>query len=250
MHSGAYAESREALVAYRAREIFAERIKGAAFIPQDNELDKLEMSVVEEERLLSQVQTRLGEKIKHANANIDAECESYEEAVSLAQHNVELTDIIAELEDELGSLARELEKKEQSERDVVEQQTRELQTAHNDVVRETASLDDMARETARLEDQLAQLKNDEQKRQLNIMDSQEQQKLVERWIKSVAPVVSAKIENSTLILSIGDGVGAMSNRRILVGFSSLGTVTSVETDNGRKLPLHMGHGALMKLLSE
>ncbi|KAJ1963952.1 hypothetical protein GGI12_001724 [Dipsacomyces acuminosporus] len=208
------------------------------------------MSVVEEERLLGQVQRRLDEKLAQAYTNIEAECQNYEEAVALAQTNEELTGDIAKLEAELDGLTKELEKKDQNERSMVEQQTRELSTAHNDVIREAAIRDDMAREAARLDDKLSQLKNDEQKRRLNIIDSQEQQKLVERWIKSIAPVVGAKVENNTLILSLGDGVGAMSNRRILVNFSSLGAVTSVETDNGRKLPPSMSHDALMKLLND
>ncbi|KAI9505694.1 hypothetical protein GGI25_002397 [Coemansia spiralis] len=249
-YSNAYAQNREALIAYRARKIFDERIHGASFIPSDNDLAKLEISVVEEERLLDQVQRRLGEKIKLANEKIDLECKNYEEVVSLAGNNEELVTEVAELEAELESLTQALEEREQKERDITEQQTRELQIVHNDLLRETAMCDEMAREHARLEDRLTQLKSEEQRRQMTVLDSQEQQKIVERWIKTIAPVVSARVEGNTLVFTLGDGVGALSNRRILAKFNELGKVEDVRTDDGRKLPAVLDHDALMKLLGD
>ncbi|KAJ2009098.1 hypothetical protein GGI04_000742 [Coemansia thaxteri] len=249
-YSNAYARNHDALVAHRAHDIFAERIKGAAFIPSDSELKKLEQSVVEEERLLELVQLRLGEKVQAANEKIDDECQQYEKVLGLAEENRELSSEVTELEAELEALAKALEEKEARERDLVEQQSRELQAVHNDLLRETAMREEIDREQARLEDRLQQLKSDEQKRQMSATDSQEQQKLVERWIRSVAPVVSARVENSTLVLTLGEGLGAMSGRRILVGFSPIGQVTSVETDDGRRFPPVMNHDTLMRLLSE
>ncbi|KAJ2248523.1 hypothetical protein GGI13_004627, partial [Coemansia sp. RSA 455] len=230
--------------------IFAERMGGAAFIPNDSELKKLEMSVLEEERLLEQVQVRLSEKVQAANEKIDSECQRYEDALWLAQENDVLAKEVSELEAELETLAKALEEKEAKERDAVEQQTRELQAVHNDLLREAAMREDVDREQVRLEDRLLRLKNDEQKRRMSAADSQEQQKLVERWIRSIAPVVNARVENSTLILTLGEGLGAMSGRRILVGFSPMGNVTSVETDDGRRFPPVLNHDTLMKLLSE
>ncbi|KAJ2427816.1 hypothetical protein GGF41_001558 [Coemansia sp. RSA 2531] len=249
-YSNSYALNREALVAYRAQAIFAERMGGAAFIPNDSELKKLEMSVLEEERLLEQVQVRLSEKVQAANEKIDSECQRYEDALWLAQENDVLAKEVSELEAELETLAKALEEKEAKERDAVEQQTRELQAVHNDLLREAAMREDVDREQVRLEDRLLRLKNDEQKRRMSAADSQEQQKLVERWIRSIAPVVNARVENSTLILTLGEGLGAMSGRRILVGFSPMGNVTSVETDDGRRFPPVLNHDTLMKLLSE
>ncbi|KAJ2812604.1 hypothetical protein FBU31_007568, partial [Coemansia sp. 'formosensis'] len=208
------------------------------------------MSVLEEERLLEQVQVRLSEKVQVANEKIDSESQRYEEALGLAQENEALVGEVTELEAELETLAKALEEKEANERDAVEQQTRELQAVHNDLLREGMMRDEIDREQARLEDRLLQLKSDEQKRRMSAADSQEQQKLVERWIRSVAPVVNARVENSTLILTLGDGLGAMSGRRILVGFNSVGNVTSVETDDGRRFPPVLNHDTLMKLLSE
>ncbi|KAJ1797502.1 hypothetical protein LPJ59_003100 [Coemansia sp. RSA 2399] len=245
-----YAQNREALTAYRAREILAERINGAAFIPSSSELDKLEMSVDEEERLLERVQQRISEKVREMNEKIDAECKGYEEALDLAHRNEELEAEVGGLEAELNSLTRALEEKEQKERDVVEQQTRDLQAAHNELLRETAMRDEIQREQARLEDRLAQLKSEDQRRRMTALDSQEQQKAVERWIKTIAPVVSARVEGSTLVLTIGDGLGAMSNRRILARFNELGNVEDVRTDDGRKLPADLDHNKLMRLLSE
>ncbi|KAJ1996884.1 hypothetical protein H4R26_006029, partial [Coemansia thaxteri] len=207
-------------------------------------------SVVEEERLLELVQLRLGEKVQAANEKIDDECQQYEKVLGLAEENRELSSEVTELEAELEALAKALEEKEARERDLVEQQSRELQAVHNDLLRETAMREEIDREQARLEDRLQQLKSDEQKRQMSATDSQEQQKLVERWIRSVAPVVSARVENSTLVLTLGEGLGAMSGRRILVGFSPIGQVTSVETDDGRRFPPVMNHDTLMRLLSE
>ncbi|KAJ2794074.1 hypothetical protein H4S07_006862, partial [Coemansia furcata] len=181
---------------------------------------------------------------------IDSESQRYEEALGLAQENEALVGEVTELEAELEMLAKALEEKEANERDAVEQQTRELQAVHNDLLREGTMRDEIDREQARLEDRLLQLKSDEQKRRMSAADSQEQQKLVERWIRSVAPVVNARVENSTLILTLGDGLGAMSGRRILVGFNSVGNVTSVETDDGRRFPPVLNHDTLMKLLSE
>ncbi|KAJ1672130.1 hypothetical protein GGF38_000280 [Coemansia sp. RSA 25] len=249
-YSNTYALNREALVAYRAQAIFIERMKGAAFIPNNGELKKLEMSVVEEERLLEQVQLRLSEKVQAANEKIDSETRRYEETLGLVHENDVLAREVAELEAELEALSRALEEKEAKERDAVEQQTRELQAAHNDLLREAAMREEIDREQARLEDRLLRLKSDEQKRRMSAADSQEQQKLVERWIRSVAPVVNARVENSTLVLTLGEGLGAMSGRRILVGFSSMGKVTSVETDDGRRFPPVLNHDTLMKLLSE
>ncbi|KAJ2399392.1 hypothetical protein GGI23_002684 [Coemansia sp. RSA 2559] len=245
-----YAQNREAITAYRAREILAERINGAAFIPSNNELDKLEMSVDEEERLLERVQQRISEKVREMSEKIDAECKGYEEALDLAHRNEELAAEVGGLEAELDSLTRALEGKEQQERDIVEQQTRDLQAAHNELLRETAMRDEIQREQARLEDRLAQLKSEDQRRRMTALDSQEQQKAVERWIKTIAPVVSARVEGSTLVLTIGDGLGAMSNRRILARFNELGNIEDVRTDDGRKLPADLDHNKLMRLLSE
>ncbi|KAJ2348460.1 hypothetical protein GGH91_001366 [Coemansia sp. RSA 2671] len=249
-YSNGYALNREALVAYKAQAIFAERMSGASFIPSDDELKKLEMSVVEEERLLEQVQVRLSEKVQEANEKIDSESQRYEEALTLVHENEALVNDVSELEAELETLAKALEEKEASERDAVEQQIRELQAVHNDLLREATMREEIDREQARLEDRLLRLRSDEQKRQMSAADSQEQQKLVERWVRSVAPVVNARVENSTLILTLGEGLGAMSGRRILVGFSSVGNVTSVETDDGRRFPPVLNHDTLMKLLSE
>ncbi|KAJ1884198.1 hypothetical protein LPJ66_010727, partial [Kickxella alabastrina] len=130
------------------------------------------------------------------------------------------------------------------------QQTRELQAAHNDLVRETAMRDEMDRERSRLEDRLQRLQSDEKKRQMNDADRQEQQRLVERWLRSIAPVVGAKVENNVLMLTLGESVGAMSGRRILVEFNVLGKIVSVKDDAGRKLPPVMNHDVLMRLLSE
>ncbi|KAJ1863511.1 hypothetical protein LPJ73_000501 [Coemansia sp. RSA 2703] len=245
-----YAQNREAIIAYRAREIFAERLTGAAFIPNESELKKLEASVAEEERLLEQVQIRLNEKVHVANEKIDTEYEGYQNALDLSHENEELINEISELEAELESLTKTLEEKERREKDVIEQQSRELQSTHNDLVRETAMRDDMDRERVRLEDRLKQLQSDEEKRRVNVVDSQEQQKLTERWIRSIGPVVSAKIENSTLLLTLGEGVGEMSGRRLLVEFNTLGNVVSVKTDDGRELPPVLNHDILMRLLSE
>ncbi|KAJ2900438.1 hypothetical protein IWW38_000491 [Coemansia aciculifera] len=249
-YSNTYAINREALVEYRAQAIFTERMKGAAFIPSDSELKKLEMSVLEEERLLEQVQLRLGEKVQEANEKIDSEARRYEETLGLAQENESLANEVSDLEAELEALSKALEEKEAKERDAVEQQTRELQAVHNDLLRESTMREEIDREQVRLEDRLLRLKSDEQKRRMSAADSQEQQKLVERWVRSVAPVVSARVENSTLVLTLGEGLGAMSGRRILVGFSSMGRVTSVETDDGRRFPPVLNHDTLMKLLSE
>ncbi|KAJ1950633.1 hypothetical protein EC988_004320 [Linderina pennispora] len=117
-------------------------------------------------------------------------------------------------------------------------------------MRETAACEELDREAVRLRERAQQLKSDEKKRMMTADDSQEQQKLVMRWIRSIAPVVSAKVENSTLILTIGEGVGDLSSRRILVEFNNMGQVTSVETDSGRKLPPVLSHDVLMQLLSE
>ncbi|ORX71349.1 hypothetical protein DL89DRAFT_123748 [Linderina pennispora] len=249
-YSTTYAKNRDTLLAYQAREIFAERIRGSAFIPRTNELEKLEAQVVEEERLLDQVQQRLLENIGVASDKIDAECDAYEEALALSQQNQELLGNVSEIEEEIAKLSKELEEKEQREQDAVAQQTRELQIAHNDVMRETAACEELDREAVRLRERAQQLKSDEKKRMMTADDSQEQQKLVMRWIRSIAPVVSAKVENSTLILTIGEGVGDLSSRRILVGFNNMGQVTSVETDSGRKLPPVLSHDVLMQLLSE
>ncbi|KAJ2745825.1 hypothetical protein GGI20_001880 [Coemansia sp. BCRC 34301] len=249
-YSNTYALNRDALVAYRAQAIFTERMKGAAFIPSDGELKKLEMSVLEEERLLDQVQRRLSEKVQVAGEKVDSEARRYEEALGLVHENDILAGEVLELEAELRALSKALEEKEAKERDAVEQQTRELQAAHNDLLREEAMREDIDREQARLEDRLLRLKSDEQKRRMSAADSQEQQKLVERWVRSVAPVVNARVENSTLVLTLGEGLGAMSGRRILVGFSSMGKITGVETDDGRRLPPVLNHDTLMKLLSE
>ncbi|KAJ2797899.1 hypothetical protein H4R20_005017, partial [Coemansia guatemalensis] len=249
-YSSVYAQNHDALVAYRAREIFAERANGAAFIPSESDLKKLEASVVEEERLLKQVQLRLSDKVKVANEKINIQSQGYEEALHLVQVNEELAGDVAELEAELASLTKAVDEKEQKERDVVEQQTRELQSAHNDLLRETTMRDEVARERARLRDRQQRLKSDEQKRQTSAEDSQEQQRLVERWIRTLAPVVGARVEGSTLILTLGDGLGAMSNRRILAQFSELGRIESVRTDDGRELPPEMNHTALMRLLNE
>ncbi|PIA19039.1 hypothetical protein COEREDRAFT_79550 [Coemansia reversa NRRL 1564] len=248
-YSGIYAQNHNALVAYRAREIFAERANGAAFIPSASDLKKLEASVVEEERLLKQVQLRLSDKIKLANEKIGIQSHKYEEALNFAQVNEKLTADVAELEAELEGLTKAVEEKEQKERDIVEQQTRELQSAHNDLLRETTMRDEMIRESARLRDRQQRLKSDEKKRQTSAEDSQEQQRLVERWIKTLAPVVGAKVEGNTLVLTLGDGLGTMSNRRILAQFSELGKIESVLTDDGREMPLEMNHVALMKLLN-
>ncbi|KAJ2547218.1 hypothetical protein EV175_005308 [Coemansia sp. RSA 1933] len=245
-----YGQNREALIAYRAREILAERINGASFIPSSGELDKLEMSVKEEEQLLERVQQRIGEKVEEVSKKIDVESKGYEEALALAQTNEALEREVGGLEAELESLTRALDAKEQKERDVVEQQTRDLQAVHNEQLRETAMRDEMQREQARLEERLAQLKSEDQRRRMTALDSQEQQKTVERWIKAVAPVVSARVEGSTLVLTIGDGLGAMSNRRILARFNELGKVEDVRTDDGRRLPADLDHTALMRLLSE
>ncbi|KAJ2641762.1 hypothetical protein GGH99_008861 [Coemansia sp. RSA 1285] len=110
--------------------------------------------------------------------------------------------------------------------------------------------DEMQREQERLDGRLAQLKSEDQRRRMTALDSQEQQKVVDRWIKTIAPVVSARVEGSTIALTIGDGLGAMSNRRILVRFNELGKIEDVRTDDGRKLPADLNHTALMKLLSE
>ncbi|KAJ2082347.1 hypothetical protein H4R24_001652 [Coemansia sp. RSA 988] len=249
-NSRVYAQNHDALVAYRAREIFTERANGAAFIPSASDLMKLEASVVEEERLLKQVQLSLSHKVKIANEKIEIQSRGYEEALRLVQVNEELTGDVAKLEAELESLTKAVEEKEQKEKDIVEQQTRELQSAHNDLLRETTMRDEVARECARLHDRQQRLKNDEQKRQSSVEDSQERQRLVERWIRAFAPVVGARVEGSTLVLTLGDGLGAMSNRRILAQFSELGKIESVRTDDGRELPPEMNHTALMRLLGE
>ncbi|KAJ2161513.1 hypothetical protein GGF46_001452 [Coemansia sp. RSA 552] len=246
-YSREYARNQEALVAYRARELFAERIKGAAFIPSDGELNKLETSVAEEERLLKQVQLRLSEKVREANGRIEAQSQRYEQVLGLAQVNEELETDVAELESELEELTQALDQKERQERDAAEQQVRELQAAHNDLIRETAMCEEMDRERVRQEDRAQRLKSDEQKRRLNAADSQEQQQLVERWVKAVAPVVGARVEGSTLVLTLGDGLGPMSNRRILAQFNELGRIESVRADNGRALPAQLNHKALMDL---
>ncbi|KAJ2713312.1 hypothetical protein H4R19_002311, partial [Coemansia spiralis] len=54
----------------------------------------------------------------------------------------------------------------------------------------------------------------------------------------------------TLVLTLGDGLGAMSNRRILAQFDELGKIRSVRTDDGRELPAQLSHDVLMRLLSE
>ncbi|KAI7824197.1 hypothetical protein BX661DRAFT_206725 [Kickxella alabastrina] len=249
-YSEIYAQNREAITAYRAREMFAERISGAAFIPDQSELKKFEMTVVEEERLVKQVQLRLSEKVRQANEKIDAEAREYQQATDLSSENEELIDSITKLEAELDTLTTELEEKEAREKSIVEQQTRELQAAHNDLVRETAMRDEMDRERSRLEDRLQRLQSDEKKRQMNDADKQEQQRLVERWLRSIAPVVGAKVENNVLMLTLGESVGAMSGRRILVEFNVLGKIVSVKDDSGRKLPPVMNHDVLMRLLSE
>ncbi|KAJ2517659.1 hypothetical protein H4217_003815 [Coemansia sp. RSA 1939] len=245
-----YTQNREALIACRAREILAERISGASFIPNNNELSKLEISVEEEERILEGVQLRLDAKVEEVNRKIDTECKGYEGVLELARENEELSNEVDRLEAELGSLAHALEEREQKERDAVEQQTRELQAVHNELLRETAMRDEMQREQERLDGRLAQLKSEDQRRRMTALDSQEQQKVVDRWIKTIAPVVSARVEGSTIALTIGDGLGAMSNRRILVRFNELGKIEDVRTDDGRKLPADLNHTALMKLLSE
>ncbi|KAJ2826419.1 hypothetical protein IWW50_002370 [Coemansia erecta] len=249
-YSSTYAQNRDALVGYRAREIFSERMQGAAFIPSASELKKLEASVDEEERLLKQVQLRLGEKVAQANANIEAQAQQYEEAQRAARTNEELVNSVGELEAELQALGVQLGEKEQREKDAAEQQSRELQAAHNELLRETAMRDEMGREQARLEEHVQRLQGDEQKRRMSAEDSHEQQRLVERWVRAVAPVVAARVEGSTLILTLGDGLGAMSNRRILAQFNELGRIESVRSDDGRELPPQMNHDALMRLLSE
>lgn len=248
--SDTYAQNQEAIVAYRAQKIFMEKMNGAAFIPSKSELAKLEKSVLEEERLLDQVQQRLSEKVKQANDKIDGEYESYDRAMQITQDNEQLVIQVVELEDELVKLQKELEEKEKREKDVVEQQTRDLQTAHNELIRETAMCDDMDREQTRLQDRLQRLKSNEKKRRTTVVDSQEQQELVEKWIKTVAPVVNARVENSTLVLTLGDGLGSMSGRRLLVGFTPLGRVKSIETGDGRRLPPNLDHETLMTWLSE
>ncbi|KAJ2705119.1 hypothetical protein FB645_002693 [Coemansia sp. IMI 203386] len=249
-YSNWYAENRDAIVAYRARQLLAERISGPSFVPSKNELKKLEMSVVEEERLLQQVQIRLSEKVHLANQKIDIENEGYQRATELSHQNEELVLDIRELEAELEEANRLLEEKEKREKDVVEQQTRELQATHNELVREIAMRDDMGRERDRLDERLKQLQSDEEKRRMNEVDSQEQQRLVDRWIRSIGPVVGAKVENNTLMLTLGEGVGPMSGRRVLVEFSVLGNVLSVRTDDGRELPPAFNHDTLMRLLNE
>ncbi|KAJ2721789.1 hypothetical protein GGI07_003723 [Coemansia sp. Benny D115] len=249
-YADAYAQNQSAIVAYRAQAIFAERISGAAFIPSKSELKKLEMSVVEEERLLEQVQARLREKIQQANTKIDNEIQEYQRVVDLSCQNECLVSEIDQLEAELRSLSKELEEKERREKDTVEQQMRELQAVHNDLVREAAMRDDMRRERGRLEDKLRRLQSDEQKHRMSVEDSQEQQRLIERWVKSIAPVTGVKVESNTLVLTVGDGVGAMAGRRILVEFSSLGKVVSVRTDDGRTLPPVFNHSTLMRLLGD
>ncbi|KAJ2710459.1 hypothetical protein H4R19_003736, partial [Coemansia spiralis] len=184
-YSTVYAANHQALTAYRAREIFAESVDGAAFVPSANELQKLEASVVEEERLLKQVQLRLSEKVTQVNAKIDEQCRDYDEALSLAQTNAELAASVGELEAELETLSQALYEKEQREKDAAEQETRELQAAHNDLLREAAMRDEAERERARLADRLARLKSDEQKRRMSAEDSQEQQRLVEQWVRAV-----------------------------------------------------------------
>ncbi|KAJ1735921.1 hypothetical protein LPJ61_000294 [Coemansia biformis] len=249
-YSTAYAENHAVLTAWRAREIFAESFGGAAFVPSANELKNLEASVVEEERLLKQVQLRLGEKVSQVNAKIDDQSREYDEVLALAQTNEELASSVGELEAELEALSRALHDKEQKEKDAVEQQTRELQAAHNDLLREAVVRDEAERERARRADRLARLKSDEQKRRMTAEDSQEQQRLVERWVRSVAPVVGARVEGRTLVLALGDGLGAMSNRRILAQFDELGKISGVRTDDGRELPAQLSHDVLMRLLSE
>ncbi|KAJ1931625.1 hypothetical protein EC988_009727, partial [Linderina pennispora] len=149
-YSTTYAKNRDTLLAYQAREIFAEMIRGSAFIPRTNELEKLEAQVAEEERLLDQVQQRLLENIGVASDKIDAECDAYEEALVLSQQNQELLGNVSEIEEEIARLSKELEEKEQREQDAVAQQTRELQIAHNDVMRETAACEELDREAVRL----------------------------------------------------------------------------------------------------
>ncbi|KAJ2776189.1 hypothetical protein H4R18_005799 [Coemansia javaensis] len=249
-YSAAYAANHDALVAYRARELFAESMRGAAFLPSANELKKLEASVVEEERLLGQVQQRLAEKVAEATARIEAQSQEYEAALELARANEELAAGVGELEAELAALGRAVDEKERRERGAVEQQTRELQAAHNDLVREAALRDEAERERARLGERLARLRSDEQKRRLSAEDSQEQQRLVERWVRAVAPVVGARVEGSTLVVTLGDGVGAMSGRRILAQFNDLGKIEAVRTDDGRELPPQLSHDALMRLLAD
>ncbi|KAJ2773557.1 hypothetical protein IWQ57_001239 [Coemansia nantahalensis] len=249
-YSAVYAENRPALTAYRAREMFAESVNGAAFVPSASELKNLEASVVEEERLLQQVQLRLGEKVAQANAKIDEQCRDYEGALGLARANEELAASVGALEAELEALSQALHEKEQKEKDAAEQQTRELQAAHNDLLRETALRDEAERERARLADRLARLKSDEQKRRMGAEESQEQQRLVEHWVRAVAPVVAARVEGHTLVLTLGDGLGAMSNRRILAQFDDLGRICAVRADDGRELPAQLSHDVLMRLLSE
>ncbi|KAJ2453174.1 hypothetical protein EV183_002421 [Coemansia sp. RSA 2336] len=248
--SSAYARNREALVAYRAREILAERMQGAAFIPSSNELKKLEASVEEEERLLQQVQQRLSEKVGQASANIDEQSLKYQQAQQAAQTNEELARSVTELEAELEALLAQVEEKEQRERDAIEQQTRELQAAHNEVVRETAQRDSARREQQRLAEREQRLRGDEQQRQMSTADSHDQQRLTEQWIRAVAPAVAARVEGNTLIVTLGDGIGALSNRRILARFNELGRIEHVRTDDGRTLPPQLNHDMLMRLLSE
>ncbi|KAJ1750824.1 hypothetical protein LPJ79_002588 [Coemansia sp. RSA 1821] len=248
--SSAYAQNREALVAYRAREILAERMQGAAFIPSSNELKKLEASVEEEERLLQQVQQRLSEKVGQASAKIDEQSQKYQHAQQVAQTNEELARSVAELEAELEALLAQVEEKEQRERDAAEQQTRELQAAHNEVVRETAQRDSARREQQRLAEREQRLRGDEQQRQMSTADSHDQQRLTEQWIRAVAPAVAARVEGNTLIVMLGDGIGALSNRRILARFNELGRIEQVRTDDGRTLPPQLNHDVLMRLLSE
>ncbi|KAJ1801862.1 hypothetical protein LPJ56_007343, partial [Coemansia sp. RSA 2599] len=166
-YSSWYAENRDAIVAYRARQLLAERISGPSFIPSKSELKKLEASVVEEERLLQQVQLRLSEKVHVANQKIDIENEGYERATELSRQNEELVLEIQNLEAELEAAGKALEEKERREKDVVEQQTRELQAAHNELVREIAMREDMSRERDRLEDRLKRLQSDEEKRRMS-----------------------------------------------------------------------------------
>ncbi|KAJ2666533.1 hypothetical protein IW148_000760 [Coemansia sp. RSA 1199] len=249
-YSSTYAQNRDALVEHRAREIFGERMSGAAFIPSSSELQKLEASVVEEERLLKQVQLRLGEMIEQANANIDAQSQQYEQAQQAAQTNSELALSVAELEEELQALGRQVDEKERREQDVVEQQSRELQSAHNELLRETSLRDETAREQARLEERVQRLAGDEKARRMTAEDSLEQQHVMERWLRSVAPVVGARVEGSTLVLTLGDSLGAMSNRRILAQFNELGRIEHVRSDDGRELPPQLNHDALMRLLRE
>ncbi|KAJ2314373.1 hypothetical protein H4R23_001835 [Coemansia sp. Cherry 401B] len=248
--SSTYAQNHDILVAYRARQLLAESMNGAAFIPSANELKKLEASVAEEERLLKQVQLRLSDKVRQANENIEKQGQQYEQAAQAAQTNEALVNSVSELETELAALTEKLDEKERRESDAVEQQTRELQAAHNELLREMAMRDEMGREQARLEERVQRLKGDEQKRRMNAEDSHEQQRLIERWVRAVAPVVGARVEGSTLVLTLGDGLGAMSNRRILAQFNELGRIDSVRTDDGRALPPQLNHDALMRLLSK